>query len=203
MTQLEICNTALLDIGAHKTDAVGDGSVEGDLCEDYWDIIRREVLSSHTWNFAKKWAELTESAGYTFVDSEWSYAYDLPADLLKMSRMETKATKYVIREDNLLCNLDECKVEYIFDETTTANYPAHFITALVFRLGIAFYPKLISNKIDRAAELMKYYALLDRMKKQDAIQTKPHEINELQHTNATDSWLIARGVSSDNITSSV
>lgn len=51
-TQTEICNRALIRIGADTIVDITENSKEGRLCNILYDQIRKDLLRSHPWNFA-------------------------------------------------------------------------------------------------------------------------------------------------------
>jgi len=151
-----------------------------------------EVLEAHTWNFAKKWVSLAEDATYTMVDSAWDYAYSLPADYVRMSRMEDKSYNYEIRGNNLLFTADECNIEYIWKVTDTTTFPSHFVKALVARLRPALYAKLSGKNKGEFDWMNVYIATLDNARMLDGLSDNPTMANKTRHTQATDTWLAAR-----------
>ena len=87
-SKVGILNLAFNDLGGQSIVTFGENSKEGRLSEVYWDDTLKSALEAHTWDFAKKWANLAEDANYTFVDSEWSYAYQIPSDFVRFSSQE-------------------------------------------------------------------------------------------------------------------
>ena len=59
ITQLQICNLALMSIGAAPLVALTDTTVQANVVNAWYEICRDALLRSHPWNFAEKWASLT------------------------------------------------------------------------------------------------------------------------------------------------
>lgn len=194
-SQVQICNLALVDIGAKTINALDDGSVEADVCDEVYDLLLEMVLEAHTWDFAKKWVALAEDAGYTMIDEQYDYAYELPADYIRMSRMEDKDSLYEVRGSTLLTNVEDANIEYIQKITDPTKYPSHFVRAFSARMRLPLAMK-VTNKGSKAIDFatLYYSADLPQAKSDDARQGNPSQETKIRHTNETDSWLSARGV---------
>ena len=89
-TILEICNSALIKLGVEpitSLDPLVDDSKAARLCAATYEMIRDDLLASHYWNFAMKRATLVVNATGPLYD--YSYAYDLPADSLRIHSLSS------------------------------------------------------------------------------------------------------------------
>lgn len=192
-SQVDICNVAILDVGGNTINAIDEGSREAELCDHYWEMFVDEVLSEHTWNFAKQWVALAEEAGYSMVDSEYGYAYELPSDYVRMSRMEDKKSLYEVRGTTLLTNVEDCLIEYIKRVDDVMAFPPGFRMALIARLRAALAIPL-ARKGTKAIDWMNLYLSVDlpRAKTKDAMEGNQSEESLHQHTDENDTWLASR-----------
>ena len=194
-TQTEIANLTLTELGANEVSSIGDGSNEGNKLTAVWAFILDEVLKACLWDFAKKWTSVAEAV-YVFIDDTYDYAYQLPSDFVKMSKLEYHNDGYVIRGDYILINrAGPLKFEYIWREEDESNYPTHFIRALVSRLKASVATPL-SRDTDRDNEYyLKIYEDIDLPK---AMAKDGHDAPNMSdtdlglHTEANDPFLSKR-----------
>jgi hypothetical protein len=68
------------------------------------------------------------------AEFEWTYAFSLPTDSLRVIKMEDNAD-YIIEGSRLFTNESECKIQYIADISDTTTFPPYFTSLLVTRLA--------------------------------------------------------------------
>lgn len=187
---------AILPLGGTAiNDITEDDTIEANMCNEFWGIRLREVLSEHTWNFAKVWVNLAEDASYEFIDGEYTYAYILPADYVRVSRMEDKDTQYEVRANYIVTNEgDETAFEYIALIEDVSKYPSWFVSALVGRLQVDLARPLSAKKSLSTDYYLEVYEkfILPKAKLRDAQEGKSSEDSMHRHTEENDSWLNAR-----------
>lgn len=86
-TQLDICNMALGAIGQDEVTSLAGTTKTVKLLNRFYPLCRDEVLASHPWNCARARASLT--ANVTAPVWEYAVAYDLPADCIRVLKVET------------------------------------------------------------------------------------------------------------------
>jgi len=69
MASVDICNSALIKIGVSPITALTDNNKAARLCNLIYDKLRRKLLISHYWNFARGRARLTQDT-FDFVDGD-------------------------------------------------------------------------------------------------------------------------------------
>jgi len=195
--QVEICNLALLDVGAKTISAIDEGSVEANTCLDIYELYLKEILGEHTWDFQKKWVALAAPTSYTNIDEQYDYVYALPSDYLRMSRMQDKKSLYEIRGKVMFTNVEDAQIEYIWyasDKFDPQNLPTYFVKAFASRMKSTLAAKL-PKKGAKAVDFFKIYYDVDlpRAKTLDARQGKPSEQTQFGVTNESDPWFLARG----------
>jgi hypothetical protein len=85
VSEVQLCNMAVGHLGrAGNIQAIRppDGSVEADLCAQFYDQARDEVTERHTWPWATQRANLALLAVNPVTS--WLYAYSLPNNILRM-----------------------------------------------------------------------------------------------------------------------
>jgi len=159
----DICNLALLEIGATQIADYFDTTANGLLCQVLYPQARNEVLIKVKPNCAREFADLgAELSGSSLPDmAEWEYAFNLPSDCLHLiaqvleSNHEQKY-KCAKRQGKLLTNYysndddDSAYIEYIFKQVDASEYDPFLVAAIALKLAI----KLVAAKTgDKKGEL--------------------------------------------------
>lgn len=79
---IELCNSALIDLGEEPITALTDNTKAARLCKQRWPAVRDAVLRAHPWNCAAAQAVLAASA--TPPAFRWASAFPLPTDCLRV-----------------------------------------------------------------------------------------------------------------------
>ena len=84
-SEVDICNKALLSLGAAQIISLDDPTTEGALCKQLYADLRDAVLQAHDWSFAVERVNLPKSGS----DPTFRYAnaYPLPARVLYVSEV--------------------------------------------------------------------------------------------------------------------
>jgi len=82
ISNVSICNSALIKLGAGRIVSFGDDSKEAKLCNEQYEKIRDDLLLSHPWNFAITRKGLALS---TYVPAyDFEQAFTIPLDVLRI-----------------------------------------------------------------------------------------------------------------------
>ncbi len=81
-SEVQICNEALAFLGVPAIISLEDNSKSARQCNLIYESKRNELLRSHEWKFATKRTDLAPTG--TAPAFEWAYAFNLPADCLKL-----------------------------------------------------------------------------------------------------------------------
>jgi hypothetical protein len=81
-TKLEIINYALAYLGNPPVNTLDLSNTVVQAMSSIYDQQLPDVLASHPWRFALKWAELIQDTS-TPEDPRWNYAYQLPGDYIQ------------------------------------------------------------------------------------------------------------------------
>lgn len=79
---IEICNSALVDLGEEGISSLADNTKAARLCNQRWPAVRDAVLRAHPWNCAAALACLAASASSPAW--KWAASFPLPADCLRV-----------------------------------------------------------------------------------------------------------------------
>jgi hypothetical protein len=114
-SEVEICNSALNQLGAGTILSLSENSKNGRICNARFETIRDAVLRSHPWNCAIKrqtLAQDTESPAWGFT-----YQYTLPSDCLRILGLENFYSDYKIEGRKVLTNDASVNIIYVYQLT--------------------------------------------------------------------------------------
>ena len=109
---VDMCNSALKLLGASTISSLTEDTKNARLCNQRFEPIRDRVFRSHNWNCLIKRVQLAQDSTAPVV--EYSYAYTLPTDCLRVLKIHNGST------DSIKSALDY-KIEgrkVVNDETT-------------------------------------------------------------------------------------
>ena len=84
---VDIANSALNLLGASTITALTDDSKNARLCNQRYEPVRNRIFRSHSWNCLTKRVQLAQDSTAPVV--EFSYAYTLPSDCLRVLKIHT------------------------------------------------------------------------------------------------------------------
>jgi len=87
---VDICNSALNLLGASTISALTDDSKNARLCNQRYEPVRNRVFRSHAWNCLHKRVQLAQNSTAPVI--EYSYAYSLPSDCLRVLKVHNGTT---------------------------------------------------------------------------------------------------------------
>jgi hypothetical protein len=180
----EICNMALVKLGQNRIINITDNNDTAAILNHVYEMCRDEVIESHHWSCATKYATLaqlaTSDADYdSDAEDKWEYQYRLPADFARVVEMTSALTAdYEIDGDRLMTNEDEdVVIKYIYYLTDVSKMSAMLRKTIAYRLAseIAFD---VTNSERKAQEMtIAYETQLHRAQGIDAYsQTAPQTL---------------------------
>lgn len=170
-SDVQICNRALIRLGADTITALTEDTKEGRLCNILYDQLRKALLRSHPWNFAIGRAALAAS-----VDTpafEFTYSYPLPADCLRVWTLYNSDAKYQIEGRNLLTDADTVQIIYIKNITDTESFDPLFSSILSLRIAGELSYDITSNASLGQALMDEYMKLRREAKLFDGQEGSP------------------------------
>jgi hypothetical protein len=145
VSEVAICNSALIKLGVETITSLNDNSRQALLCKEQYPKIRNKLLYSHPWNFAMKRAKLVATA--TAPVYEFSYQYTLPSDCLRIwDTQYGPSTDFYQREgDFLYSNYSDVAIRYIALIADTTKYSPTFDECCALMLAIDLEYSLVQS----------------------------------------------------------
>jgi hypothetical protein len=134
-SQVEIVNMALIELGDEIIMAMTEDTKAARVMTALWEPTVKEVLADHTWGFAR--ARKTLALLGTAPEFGYDYAYQLPADFIRMVYMGESEDEYIwqIEGNQLLTDETTAEITYVRYITDTTKFSPKFVTALSFLLA--------------------------------------------------------------------
>jgi len=132
-TGVEIANQSLAEIGDTVVITSLTQNIKSAIYANlFFTQVRDRLLSSFNWTFATKRVALVVTTAPIF---DYTYAFTLPADFLKLVTKTNIENRYRIEGNILLTDTATRSIAYVFRETTSSNFDPIFVTAFVFALA--------------------------------------------------------------------
>ena len=127
---VNMCNSALNLLGASTIAALTDDTKNARLCNQRYEPVRNRVFRSHAWNCLHKRLQLAQNSTAPVV--EYSHAYALPADCLRVLKIHNGTTDsiasaldYKLEGRNIVTDIGTIFIIYIALETDPNKYDAY------------------------------------------------------------------------------
>jgi len=137
---VDICNSALNLLGASTISALTDDSKNARLCNQRYEPVRDRVFRSHAWNCLHKRVQLAQNTTPPVV--EYSNAYALPADCLRVLKIHNGATDSIVSEldyklegRNIVTNEGTVYLIYIAKITDPNEYDTYLQESISHQLA--------------------------------------------------------------------
>lgn len=159
-SEIDLVNDALGQIGASPITSLGDGSVAANHALRFYPTLRDAAIRAHHWNFAMGRATLAASA--TAPPFEFTFAYPLPSDLLKIVQYngKTNATEYRIEGRSLLTDDATAQIVYLKRIENPDLFDALFYQFLTTWLASKFALAISKDKNDATLLLKQAFQIL-------------------------------------------
>ena len=150
---VQICNSALNQLGASSIIALTDNSKNARLCNERYTTVRDAVFRSHPWNCLIKRIQLAQDT----TNPAWgfSYQFTLPSDCLRVLNLDAYNSDFKVEGRKVLCNESTIKLVYVAQitdpnqmdvllrETISAGIAADIAYAITANLQVS---KLMNDK---------------------------------------------------------
>lgn len=137
VSAVEICNAALLNLGANEIQNFNDGTPNSKACNVRYPIARKSEIRKLPWNFAIKRQELAQSTTTPVFDYDYQYA--LPSDHLRTLRVTTSSGAniydYKVESGFIMTNETECFLKYVYDNSDPNAWDSTFVDLMVARMS--------------------------------------------------------------------
>lgn len=136
-SKIEICNMALLRLGAKSIIALSDQTVEAKKLNIIYDMVARNVMSLGPWTSCTARATLAQLV--TTPEWGYTYQYQLPVDpvclrVLTLNECKLGDINYKIEGNKLLTDETTAQIQYISYLTDTESYDDYLRQAITERL---------------------------------------------------------------------
>lgn len=190
MTKVEICNHALLKIGADTIASLDINQNDQEavvqsakLCNIFFNQALEEVLRTYRWNSALKRAELprlTEAPAF-----KWEYKYQLPNDCVRVVNVyEDKEayddrTEWVIEGRTILCNYKTVYLCYVSLVEDVNTLDAFLTQAVIQNLAIKLSVPMQLDQVMQNNLISEYNnVILPQARSVDTLENKYWEMEE-------------------------
>ena len=188
-SDVAICNLALVSLGADTIMALTEDSENARKLNAVYALIRDEVLRAFPWNFAIRWAELSQLSETPVND--FTYAYQLPTDpkCLKVIKMneDIETSEYRIENGKLYTDESAVTIEYIAQVTDAASYDSSFVTAFAARLAAELAYAITGSESVRQSKWDEYTMKIREARGADSQEGRPEVINSSDWIDSRDS----------------
>ncbi len=169
---VDICNSALNLLGASTISALTDDSKNARLCNQRYEPIRNRVFRSHAWNCLHKRVQLAQNSTAPVV--EYSYAYALPSDCLRVLKVHNGTTDsiassidYKLEGRNIVTDEGTIYAIYIALITDPNEYDVYLQESISHQLAadicyaVTNNATLAKNYMERADERLREARFID------------------------------------------
>ena len=169
---VDIANSALNLLGASTISAFTDDSKNARLINQRYEPVRNRVFRSHAWNCLHKRVQLAQNSTAPVV--EYSHAYALPADCLRVLKVHNGTTDsiksaidYKLEGRNIVTDEGTVFIIYIALDTDPNNYDTYLQESISHQLAadIAYAvtnnATLAKNYMERADERLREARFID------------------------------------------
>jgi len=154
-TDIAICNTGLILVGADQITSFQDDTREAEICSAIYETTRDFLLQSIPWRFSLRQEELAKVVGAPKFG--YSFVYQLPPDMLRLISISNSSNQYKIYEDKLHSSDNTVEVVYQYNPGES-EFPSYFKRYLEYDLAEIFSGSLSKD--------MEQVQVMNRLKEQ-------------------------------------
>lgn len=182
-SETALANRALLLIGQNTITSLTDNSREARAANILYSQVRDSVLSAHAWNCATK--RVTLSALGTAPAWGFDSQFQLPADFIRLIRMEDMRDDFRIEGGKLLTSTGDGKIRYVYRLEDVSQMDDALKDAIAYRLAAELAATLKGSINDHRLMMQEYESVLGSARLRDS-QQAPTERME------SSTWVDAR-----------
>ena len=136
-TDIEIASNALILIGDEPISSFSDSGSGATAAANLYPSTYLAVLAEFPWSFARKNAQLSLLAQAPDPLTNFSFAYQLPADMIHLWEI-APVQNYEIVNDLLYSNINTGALAMYTFKVDETQLPGHFVKALEYKLASDF-----------------------------------------------------------------
>ncbi len=175
LSDVSICSSALIKLGNEPITSLDDDNKNARFCKNRYSQILASVIEAHTWSFATQTVELAPLAGVAPV-MDWTYAFQLPADLLKMLRGEDLFQDFEMYDGRLYADDNPLKIKYLFLNTNVSSYTYAFAECVAWRLAADLAYALTNSTVVAQSMMTGYQMQLKEARYNDSHKSTPQPL---------------------------
>jgi len=188
---ISICNSALNLLGASTISALTDDSKNARICNQRYEPVRNRVFRGHAWNCLHKRVQLAQDSTAPVV--EYTYAYTLPSDCLRVLKIHTGTADsinseidYKVEQRKIVTNEGTIYLVYIALITDPNEYDVYLQESISHQLAADIAYSLTNN-----ATLAKNYMQRtdERLKEARFIDATENSLDTIQSDEFIDARL--------------
>ena len=171
-SDVDIANNALSILGASVISSLTEDTKNARICSQRFSNVRNRVFRAHPWNCLIKRVQLAQNTTAPVI--EFTYAYALPADFLRVLKIHNGTTDsvasempYKIEGANLITDEATVYLIYVSKDTDSTNYDTYLYEVLAYQLaadiayGITNNATLAKNLLADADEKLREARFVD------------------------------------------
>tara|TARA_R110000772_G_scaffold17640_5_gene49043 strand:- start:446 stop:1003 length:558 start_codon:yes stop_codon:yes gene_type:complete len=153
-SKIDLISNALILIGDVPINTFVGDERRKVVSRNLYDNIIENELTKHRWGFARKKAQLSLISTAP-EDKEWSHSYELPSDLLSLTRVYP-SLNYQVYGSQVYCNYNQALyADYTF-KAPEAKWPAYFAKMIEYALAKDFSTSIRDSTASRQAMAAEY-----------------------------------------------
>ena len=169
---VDIANNALNILGASTISSLTEDTKNARICNQRFENVRNRVFRSHPWNCLIKRVQLAQNSTAPVI--EYTYAYALPSDFLRVLKIHNGTTDsvasdmpYKIEGKNVITDEATVYLVYVSKDTDPNNYDTYLYEVLAYQLaadmayGITNNATLAKNLLADADEKLREARFVD------------------------------------------
>ncbi len=153
-TKIGLISKALVLCGEAPLNSLSDNRYGAEVGANLFELLYENELQSNIWRFAMTKGALSQLVAAPL--NKWTFAYQLPPDMLLPLGIWPVDLQYEIYGDRIYTDRSSVELDYMFKPKITA-VPAYFATLLTFSLAQHFIKPITES--DKAVQIMteKYF----------------------------------------------
>lgn len=185
-TQLSICNSALMRLGAEPITALTDNTKRAKLCNAHYTTIKQKLLYEHPWKFAIKRESLTAETDIPVFgfDHQFSLPFDYLRAIFEVNGEHTDEMPHEWQREGefILANDDTIFLRYIADVDEELFSPS-FAEALSFHLAYELSYSMVQSASYREQLLQEGRLAIQAARSHSAQEGTPQRITDDEFIN--------------------
>ena len=186
---VDIVNNALNILGASTISSITEDTKNARICNQRFENVRNRVFRSHPWNCLIKRVQLAQNSTAPVI--EYTYAYALPSDFLRVLKIHNGTTDsvasdmpYKVEGKNIITDEATVYLVYVSKDTDPNNYDSYLYEVLAYQLaadmayGITNNATLAKNLLVDADEKLRESRFVD------AVENSTDTVEATEFTNA-------------------